>query len=229
MGKNIFDQVANFYEKIFPEHIFNYYLKKRVNFIKKIYSNRDCKILDVGCGTGALISLLNKEGYNVWGIDNSENMVKIANKRIPGKIIKGDMLNLPFPSESFDLVISVVSLHHLGNLNKVKTAIKEMARVTKKSGIILIWEHNPNNLYWYFLMKRVPQDTGDEKLIPARIILKEFRKNKISVIKTIKTGFVPDFAPKQILPLLDFLEKGIQKIFPLNLILAHNVIVGKKD
>ncbi|MCM8809984.1 MAG: class I SAM-dependent methyltransferase, partial [Candidatus Omnitrophica bacterium] len=149
MEKNIFDQVANFYEKIFPEHIFNYYLIKRLNFIKKICPDRNSKILDVGCGTGALINLLNKEGYDVWGIDSSENMVKIANKRLPGKIIKGDMLNLPFPSENFDLVISIVSLHHLGNLNKVKTAIKEMTRVIKKSGLILIWEHNPLNLYWY--------------------------------------------------------------------------------
>ncbi|MCM8832401.1 MAG: class I SAM-dependent methyltransferase [Candidatus Omnitrophica bacterium] len=228
MEKNIFDQVANFYEKIFPEHIFNYYLIKRLNFIKKICPDRNSKILDVGCGTGALINLLNKEGYDVWGIDSSENMFKIANKRLPGKIIKGDMLNLPFPSENFDLVISIVSLHHLGNLNKVKTAIKEMTRVINKSGLILIWEHNPLNLYWYFLMKKVPQDTGEEKLVSSKIIIEQLKKNRIYNIKTIRTGLVPDFTPKRILPLLDFLEKGIQKIFPLNLILAHNVIIGEK-
>ncbi len=231
MEKNIFDEVAYFYDRIFPKHIFMYYLQRRLNLIKKICPDRNIKILDVGCGTGSLLHNLMKSGYmNVWGIDNSTKMVEIANNKIPGRVIKGDMLNLPLSSESFDLIISIVSLHHLGDLKKVKKAIREMIRVLKKSGILVIWEHNPYNLYWYFLMKRVPQDTGKEKLVPLNIITKEFKKNKVHILKILHSGIVPDFAPKWIITFLDFMEKGLQKIFPLNLILmAHNVIIGKKE
>jgi ubiquinone/menaquinone biosynthesis C-methylase UbiE len=230
MGKNIFDEIAYFYDNIFPEHIFMYYLEKRLNLIKKICPDKNTKILDVGCGTGALLYNLMESGYNnLWGIDNSAKMVEIANQKIPNRIIRGDMLNLPFSSESFDLVISIVSLHHLGDLNKVKKAIYEMIRVTKNSGNLIIWEHNPYNLYWYFLMKRVPQDTGEEKLVPLKTIINEFKKNKVKIVKVIRKGIVPDFAPKWSLPFLDFFEKGIQKIFPLSIFLAHNIVIGEKS
>jgi len=229
MRKNIFDEIAYFYDNIFPGHIFMYYLEKRLNLIKKICPEKNKKILDVGCGTGTLLYYLMKSGYtNVWGIDNSPKMVEIANKKIPNRIIKGDMLNLPFSSESFDTVISIVSLHHLGNLNKVKKAIFEMARVLKKSGNLIIWEHNQYNLYWYFLMKKVPQDTGEEKLVPLKIIVNEFKKNKVKIVKVMRSGIVPDFAPEWSLSFFDFFEKGIQKIFPLSIFLAHNIVIGEK-
>ncbi|HOK55973.1 MAG TPA: class I SAM-dependent methyltransferase [bacterium] len=227
MKKNVFDEVAEIYEKIFPEHIFNYYLNKRINIILKLKLDKKAKILDVGCGTGTLLYHLKNYGYDVWGIDNSKRMVEIAEEKVPGKIIKEDMLNIPFPSETFDLVFSIVSLHHLGKIEKVKKAVREMIRITKNGGMILIWEHNPLNPYWYFLMKKVPQDIGEEKLIPLSIFINEFKKNKIKILKVFRCGLVPDFAPKWSLFFLDYLEKGLQKVFPL--LLAHNVIIGKKE
>ncbi|MCM8818100.1 MAG: class I SAM-dependent methyltransferase [Candidatus Omnitrophica bacterium] len=230
MEENIFDKLGESYDKIFPSHIFEYYLTERIKLIQKILSKSKVKILDVGCGTGTLIYHLNKLGYDAYGIDNSFKMVEIANKKNPGKVKKGDMLNLEFKNQSFDLVISIVSLHHLGNLNRVEKAVNEMIRVTKKSGFILIWEHNPFNPYWYFLMKKVPQDIGEEKLIPLWIIIKIFKKNNIKIEKILKTGFVPDFAPEWSLPILKFLEKGIKKLPLLSMfLLAHNVIIGKKE
>lgn len=228
MEKNIFDEVAEFYDRIFPEHIHEYYISKRVNLIREICPDTNIKILDIGCGTGTLIYRLSKYGYDVWGIDISEKMVEIANKKIQGRVRKGDVLKTDFQDNSFDLVMAIVMLHHLGNYKKVKNAIKEMARIVKTFGIILIWEHNPLNPYWYLLMKKVPQDTGKEKLLPVNIIVKFLQENGIIVKKIIKCGLVPEFVPKRFIGIIDFFEKGIQKIFPLNLFLAHNVIIGRK-
>ena len=43
-----------------------------------------------------------------------------------------------------------------------------MVRVARPGGRILVWDHNPRNPYWGRLMARVPQDTGEERLIPER-------------------------------------------------------------
>ncbi|MCM8804604.1 MAG: methyltransferase domain-containing protein [Candidatus Omnitrophica bacterium] len=229
MEENIFDRVAEFYDEIFPKHIYEYYISKRINFIRKICPDTNIKILDVGCGTGNLIYRLSKYGYNVLGIDISSKMVEIANQKLPGKVKIGNILSLDFQDNIFDLVIAIVMLHHLENYKNVKKAIKEMVRVTKKSGIILIWEHNPLNPYWYLLMKKVPQDTGKEKLIPVSFIIKSLKENGIVIEKIMKSGFAPEFVPQWCLNFIDFFEKGIQKIFPLNLFLAHNIIVGRKE
>ena len=42
-----------------------------------------------------------------------------------------------------------------------------MVRVARPGGRVLIWDHNPRNPYWANLMARVPQDTGEERLIGA--------------------------------------------------------------
>ncbi|MCS7180325.1 MAG: class I SAM-dependent methyltransferase, partial [bacterium] len=60
MEKNIFDEVAEFYDRIFPPHIYEYYISKRVNLIKKICPDTNIRILDIGCGTGTLIYSLSK-------------------------------------------------------------------------------------------------------------------------------------------------------------------------
>ncbi len=46
-----------------------------------------------------------------------------------------------------------------------------MVRVAKPVGRVLIWDHNPRNPYWRLLMARVPQDTGEERLIGVTELL----------------------------------------------------------
>lgn len=230
MKENIFNHVAPFYEKVFKRHIVEYYLNKRIEVVKKFFPDKNIKILDVGCGTGLFLYSLRKEGYNnLWGIDISENMIKIAKERLNDRVLKGDILSIPFCNSTFDLTVSIVTLHHLGKKWKVRKGIEEMVRVTKKGGYILIWEHNPLNFYWYILMKRVPQDKGEVKLISSGEMARELRRNNVKIIKIFKTGLLPDFASEKLVSFFVFLERGIEKIFPLNQFLAHNIIIGRKE
>ena len=53
--------------------------------------------------------------------------------------------------------------------------VREMGRVVKRGGFVVLWDHNPANPYWPILMKRVPQDSGDERLVPLAELLDDIR------------------------------------------------------
>ncbi|RCW77017.1 class I SAM-dependent methyltransferase [Saliterribacillus persicus] len=67
------------------------------------------KILDVGCGLGREVSFLNRNGYDVFGLDNSEEMLSWAQKRYPAStFVKGDQAAFSL-AQSFDAIYCVGS------------------------------------------------------------------------------------------------------------------------
>lgn len=102
------------------------YLRKR----------KGLKILDAGCGPGAMLPHLKKYG-DVIGIDLSDEALKYAKKR--GVAKKGDITNLKFKNETFDLVICMDVLYHVW-VKDIDQAIGGFNRVLKKGGILLIRE-----------------------------------------------------------------------------------------
>ena len=103
-------------------------------------------------------------------------MLEIMRARAPEvEAVKASGTSLPFEDDRFDLVLTVAALHHIADPADVRRTLTEMVRVCKPSGAILIWDHNPRNPYWSQLMARVPQDTGDERLIPESEIVSGLR------------------------------------------------------
>ena len=96
-------------------------------------------ILDVGCGTGALLEKLRQNFSDaiLHGIDISPKMVAIAKDRnIPNvELIEGDSESLPYDDTKFDVVTCCSSFHHYPNPEK---AIAEFRRVTKPGGKLII-------------------------------------------------------------------------------------------
>lgn len=94
------------------------------------------KVLDVGCGTGRTISDLKKAGANVVGVDPSEEMLKIAKKKFSSvEMFAGEIENLPFEDESFDVVVTLFVIAHLKTLDK---AFQEIYRVLKPGGVFIV-------------------------------------------------------------------------------------------
>jgi len=98
------------------------------------------KILDVGCGTGAMGLLFAKMGYDVFGVDLSLAMMnqarmKATNQNLKLELQKGDAEDLPFPDESFDVI---VNRHLLWTLPNPDTALLEWYRVLKPGGTLLV-------------------------------------------------------------------------------------------
>jgi len=220
-----FNCVADYYDEIFSKHIVEYYLKKRVSFIRKYFKLRK-KILDIGCGTGILLEQLSEYGFDVYGIDKSEKMIEKASRKLKKKVIVANATNLPFSSNSFEGVICIATLHHIG-MDFIRV-FREVSRVLKPGGYFLIWDHNPLNPYWKIIMRKVPQDTGKEHLFSCNEIVKQMRTSGFRIIFIRKSGFIPDFVPFRLLPLFSFFEKGLENIPLMNLFMAHNIILGEK-
>lgn len=101
-------------------------------------------ILDLGCGWGRITCALALRGYQVMGLDLSENLITYARRYATAARLKiqfdvGSMLNLPHPPESFDTVICLwgVFNHLLTPADQVQ-ALNEMHRVLKPDGLAFI-------------------------------------------------------------------------------------------
>jgi SAM-dependent methyltransferase len=94
------------------------------------------RILDVGCGTGANLKLLQSYGDAV-GVDISEQAIGFCRARgiTQNRAFLASALDLPFPDSQFDLA---VSFEVLCNLSDDETAFREIARVLKPGGRFIV-------------------------------------------------------------------------------------------
>ena len=98
------------------------------------------------------------------------------------------------------VVLTVAVMHHIADADDVRRTLAEMVRVSKPGGRGLIWDHNPRNPYWSLLMARVPQDTGEERLIPEREVVAGLHAAGAVIMLSTQLGLVPDFVPPRALP-----------------------------
>lgn len=94
------------------------------------------RVLDVGCGDGALACTLARRGADVVGVDPDPEMVEAANRRAVAlanhaEFAEGHVERLPFPDDSFDVVVAVTVLCFVGDAS---AAISEMVRVLRPNG-----------------------------------------------------------------------------------------------
>jgi len=128
---------------------------KEFGFLKDYVSSGE-KILDLGCGNGRLVELFQEKNIEYFGVDNSEKLIKIARKKYPyGKFQVADALNIPFPSDFFDKIISIAVLHHIPSEELRLQFIKEAKRVLKPKGlfIVAVWDLLQRKTSWRLLFK----------------------------------------------------------------------------
>jgi len=128
----------------------NIYLKQ---ILKQITINPDYNILEIGCNHGYLAESLLKFTSSITGIDINPSIINNANKNYLQVM---DACDLKFPDTSFDLIISTHTVEHIPNTTLF---FKEMVRVLKKDGhIVLIYPWEPIRGYTILpevlLMKR---------------------------------------------------------------------------
>lgn len=104
------------------------------------------KILDAGCGTGKDCIYFASHGYDVYGIDLSQGMLKKAFEKSKSKNLKvnlslDDMRSLNFQNNCFDGVWTAAAIVHLSPKEKQK-AIRKFYRALKQGGILHIGAQN---------------------------------------------------------------------------------------
>lgn len=128
--ENLLANLPKSYKKWFEEE--KKYLQKTIT--------PDAKVLEVGCGDGRSIFDILPITKDVIGIDHDEKAVKDAKNNFSSyptiKIRKADATDLPFKDEEFDFVMCMTTFANFGD--KKFTVLKEMKKVLKKSGKIII-------------------------------------------------------------------------------------------
>jgi len=127
------------------------------------------RVLEVACGRGGFVQQLARAGACVTGCDFSaaalhaaRTKLPAAGLRFPATLIQGDAQNLPFADDSFDVVVSCETIEHLPD---VKSAVREMHRVTRPGGKLLLTTPNYANfmgLYEIYSLFRHPGHKDDQ-------------------------------------------------------------------
>ena len=157
------------------------------HFLKE--SNFEIKhALDIGCGIGKYLKILQSEGFKTDGVDSSETAVKMAEELLGGDsvVFCADMFEFEIPENKYDLVISILTIHH-GNKEQIQNLIDKIHEALAKDGKIFI---------------TLPDFKSNEKCGA----LKDYEK--------IAEGtYVPLTGPEKGLPHSFYTEAGIKNLF----------------
>jgi SAM-dependent methyltransferase len=118
-----------------------------IRFVKGRFSQAadrsQVRLLEVGCGSGANLWFMAREGFRVHGLDGSDTAVALARERLDrecpqwaatgGRLDVGDLARLPYPDGYFDGVLDVVAVCYC-TFEESQRAYAEMARVVKPGG-----------------------------------------------------------------------------------------------
>ena len=132
------------------------------------------RILDVGCGTGALaFAAAAITGVEVVGVDRSPEFVQAAQRAGDGERVDfqvADATALPLPDDGFDRTLSMLMLNFLPD---AAAAVREMERVTRANGVVAVavWDYGDGmemlRAFWDEAVALDPSaDTNDERHMP---------------------------------------------------------------
>ncbi|MBI2028898.1 methyltransferase domain-containing protein [Candidatus Gottesmanbacteria bacterium] len=97
--------------------------------------NKEARVLDVGCAFGYLLKHL-KPNQHKFGLDISEYALSKAQQNTPSaNLVQAEALHLPYMSEAFDCVTALDVCEHIPDF---AGSVKELARITKQDGIVII-------------------------------------------------------------------------------------------
>jgi demethylmenaquinone methyltransferase / 2-methoxy-6-polyprenyl-1,4-benzoquinol methylase len=157
----MFDNVAEGYDR--TNAVATMGLEKlhwRPETFKEIAPRKGMKILDLAAGTGASSIKLREAGAEVVSCDFSVGMLRVGKRRYPElDLIAGDALELPFTDDTFDVVTISWALR---NVNDVSVALREMLRVTRPGGRLVVLENSHPTwkpfrvAYLEYMMRAVP-------------------------------------------------------------------------
>lgn len=179
--------------KTFNEQASEYDNSKSSQFAKRCYPYvlnalipiQFNNILDVGCGTGTLLNILldEKPQVSAYGLDLSEEMLEIAQTKLPrcSELVYGEAEALPYDNKKFEMVIMVDSFNYFIDPEQ---AIKEAYRVLKPGGKLVIADKMVRGIKKLFL------DSNNYTEWEMRGFLVKAGFDVVNLMRNIPDGYV---------------------------------------
>jgi len=169
----VINKNAQVWNKLYRDGLFMSYPSEIM--VKCIYyyflDIKNKKILDMGCGSGANLIHLIKMGAKGYGCDISSESVKLVRKRLKQQNLSGEIKisndKLPFEDSFFDIIVCWTTLYY-GNLKIIQNLIKEIKRILKPNGKILITTLRKNDQIIKYSKKIEPKTYKVKSTFPTQ-------------------------------------------------------------
>ncbi len=192
--------------------------------------------LDIGVGTGRVLSLLRQEGYHVMGIDLSSAMLQQVRKKAFGAqiaLVRADGETLPFRNASIENLSCIRVFKYFRNSRKT---LEEFHRVLKEEGCALILfpnKHSYQKLLTIFPAFGNRTYNQSLNLLSYQEIRRILHETGFRILDTCTTIRIPFFCYARIhhrgvLRLLQSLEKGLDCILPKNFLARDYLFLIQK-
>ncbi len=144
---------------------------KEADFLFNDHLESGDRVLDLGCGCGQFSEVLRDKNAEYFGVDASKKLIEIAKKKYPKERFQvANALSLPFPDNYFDKVYAIALLHHIPSKELRLQILREIKRVLKKSGFLILtvwnlWQRKKtrNLIFKYGLFKILGKSKLDFK------------------------------------------------------------------
>ncbi len=146
--KTLFDRIAPRYDLMNDLQSLGLHRRWKERLVDRAAVRPGERALDLCCGTGDIARLLTARKAQVTGVDFSPRMLELARNRTPRdrtEYLEADVLALPFPDRSFDIVTCAFGLR---NLTDFDAALDEMIRVLRHRGRLLILDFGKPKAAW---------------------------------------------------------------------------------
>jgi SAM-dependent methyltransferase len=193
--KDEFSRVQSLYFEAAEEEKFRhqtahpYFSVTEKTLLESVRARAGERLLEVGCGEGGNLFFLVPTGAALFGVDLFPRKLEFARRQLPQcHFVCADVDQLPFSSELFDIVLCRDLLHHVHERSK---ALREIARVCRRGGRIVVIEPNGKNPIMRMQPMLVKAEGGIKRNSPRT--LEELLVREIGVTATM--------TPHQPLPL----------------------------
>lgn len=176
----------------------NYFRLKTVLYLLSVLHPRPGVLLEAGCGDARVVAATIAEGYRTHGIDFSDSMIAQGRELLcergldPDVITKGDIYEIPYPDQTFDMVLSVGVIE---NLPDHAAVFSQFHRVLKPGGRIIVSLNNDlfslfsDNKHSLAYLSYLFQDIGLDANVRREVLEEMAKLYQVDQIDPVRRAF----------------------------------------